>query len=261
MGSGSLTVVGTGLMVAGQMTQESLSHVEIAEKLFFLAPEIVTATWLESLNPTAESLFDSYAEGKPRSQTYLDMVERILAPVREGKRVVAAFYGHPGVFATPSHASVKRAREEGYPAKMLPGVSAEDCLFADLGIDPGTTGCQSFEATDFLIRHRTFDPTALLVLWQIGAIGVRDYKDTPLWSRLGLGVLTAELEKTYGPDHEVVVYESAVLPVAEPKMLRIALRELPLAPVTTRSTLAVPATATRPADPAVLAALGVEASS
>jgi hypothetical protein len=34
---------------------------------------------------------------------------------------------------------------------MLPAVSAEDCLFADLGVDPGAAGCQSHEAADFLI--------------------------------------------------------------------------------------------------------------
>jgi hypothetical protein len=41
-----------------------------------------------------------------------------------------------------------RSSTDGFDAVMLPGISAEDCLFADLGIDPGMIGCQSFEATD-----------------------------------------------------------------------------------------------------------------
>src|SRR2546429_6584747 len=45
----------------------------------------------------------------------------------------------------------RQAREEGFEAEMLPAVSAEDCLFADLGVDPGDEGCQSFEATSFLL--------------------------------------------------------------------------------------------------------------
>ena len=49
---------------------------------------------------------------------------------------------------------------EGFNAQMLAGISAEDCLFADLGLDPGKNGCQSFEATDFLIRRRQFEPTS-----------------------------------------------------------------------------------------------------
>ena len=64
------------------------------------------------------------------------MAEAILEPVRAGKRVCAAFYGHPGVFVLPSHDAISRARAEGFEATMLPGVSAEDCLVADLGVDP-----------------------------------------------------------------------------------------------------------------------------
>ena len=54
------------------------------------------------------------------------------------------------VFVQPSHESIAIARLEGFSARMLPGISAEDCLFADIGLDPGKDGCQSFEATDFL---------------------------------------------------------------------------------------------------------------
>ena len=50
-----------------------------------------------------------------------EMVEEILAAVREGKRVCAVFYGHPGVYVKPSHEAVRRARKEGFEARMLPG--------------------------------------------------------------------------------------------------------------------------------------------
>ena len=67
---------------------------------------------------------------------YARIVGDILDAVRGGASVCAAFYGHPGIFVTPSHDAVRRARAEGYPARMLPAVSAVDCLFADLGVDP-----------------------------------------------------------------------------------------------------------------------------
>ncbi|MFI1583783.1 hypothetical protein [Embleya sp. NPDC020630] len=79
---------------------------------------------------------------------------------------------HPGVFAFPGHEAVRRARLDGIPARMLAGSSAGDWLFADPGLDPATRGCQSIEASDFLLRHRVFDPTSLLVLWQVGVIGI-----------------------------------------------------------------------------------------
>ena len=186
---GSLTVVGTGMLIAGQVTQEALSAMEAAEKLYFLVTDIVTSRWLGQLNPSAESLYGCYADGKPRAETYAEMVSLILGPLREGRRVVAAFYGHPGIFVAPSHEAIRQAKAEGFSAQMLPGISAEDCLFADLAIDPGERGCQSFEATDFLLRRRLFDPTSALVLWQVGGIGVFDFHSRALWSRQGLAVL------------------------------------------------------------------------
>lgn len=157
---GSLVVVGVGIAL-GQTTLEAKAHVEAADKVYYLVSNPSAVLWLEQLNATAESLYSFYEVGKPRLQSYDDMVDRVVSAVRAGQAVCAAFYGHPGVFADPGHRAVKVARSEGYPARMLPGVSAEDYLFADLGIDPSRCGCQSYEASDFLICGRLFDPTAV----------------------------------------------------------------------------------------------------
>lgn len=257
MTEGTLVVVGTGMRLEGQVTAEARSAIVHADRLFYLLQDVVTQHWLEELQPAAESLADAYASGRSRQQSYEEMVERILAPVREGRRVCAAFYGHPGVFVRPAHEAMRRARREGHAAEMLPGVSAEDCMIADLGFDPGDGGCQSFEATDFLIRRRRFDPTSHLILWQIGGIGVADFRAGELWNPRGLAILAEELERTYGAAHEVVVYEAALYPIAEPLRLATPLAELPRAPVTLASTLYVPPLPQRPADPALRAALGM----
>ena len=80
--SGELYVVGTGLRIEGQVTQESLSAIRSADKLFHLIQDVLTHRWLAEINPTAESLFDAYAVGRPRRESYAEMTERILAPVR-----------------------------------------------------------------------------------------------------------------------------------------------------------------------------------
>lgn len=240
MSGGRLTVVGTGYMVAGQVTPQALACIERAEKLFHLIADPATFAWIESLNPTAESLHDAYAEGRPRMDSYLEMVDRILGPVRRGLDVCAAFYGHPGVFVFPSHEAIRRARDEGYEARMLPGISAADCLFAELGIDPGKEGCQMYEATAFLFRQRRFDPACPLILWQVGAIAVESIGGDDLWGPEGLRVLTEVLLRDYPPGHEVVVYETARLPVSRSKILRVPLQELAEADVTSSSTLYVP---------------------
>ncbi len=258
MANGSLTVVGTGFSLAGQVTREALSAIERADRLFYLVNDNVTSRWLEEKNPTAESLHSSYHPGRDRGETYIEMAERILAPVRDGRWVCAAFYGHPGVFATPPHEAIRQARAEGYEARMLPGISAEDCLFADLGLDPGALGCQSFEATDFLIRRRRFDPASLLVLWQVGVIGVRDFRKGELWNRRGLEVLSEELLRHYPPRHRVTLYEASAYPVCGPRVLHLPVTELGGAPATVRTTLCVPPLGVTPVDAEVLARLGGE---
>jgi len=257
LGRGSLSVVGTGYLVAGQVTAEAQALIESAEKCFYLVADSATAQWLAGLNATAESLKNSFAADRQRTESYEEMVERMLAPVRQGLDVCAAFYGHPGVFVFPAHEAVRRARREGFQARMLPGISAEDCLFADLGIDPAMPGCQSFEASDFLLRHRRFDPACHLILWQIGAIGVTTYRTEGDCNREGLKVLAEVLRESYGPDHESVIYEAAIFPVCEPSVDRVPLHALADARVTSVSTLYVPPKEQSPADPEMLARLGL----
>ncbi len=237
--TGSLVLVGTGYRFAGQVTLEALACLQKADKLFYLS-SAVTANWLASVNPTAESLEDCYTDGKDRQLIYQEMVERILIPVRKGLNVCAAFYGHPGVLVDSGHEAIRRARREGYPARMFPGVSAQDCLIADLGFDP-LDGCQSYEATDFITRRRRFDKSAALILWQIAAIGIETYSASQgNWSPQGLKLLTDILLRSYPAGHRVIVYEAVEYPMCAPVIQRIALKRLPHARVTPESTLFIP---------------------
>lgn len=240
MRKGRLTLVGTGYGIAAQVTQQALTCLQKAERLFYLVPDPVTSLWLESLNASAESLHDLYEVGKLRMETYENMVERILEPVRGGHTVCAAFYGHPGVLVYPAHEAMRQARSEGHFTQMLPGVSAMDCLFSEIGVDPGTSGCQMYEASDFLYRQRRFDPCSALVLWQVGSIGVSTYKEQRLWSSEGLQILQEVLLKDYPPELEVIVYEASPFPVCPPKILRIPLQALASSDVTGNSTLYIP---------------------
>lgn len=248
---GSLVVVGTGITLATQVTPEALASIQGAERLFYLLTSPAHATWVRRLNPEAISLADCYAEGKPRRQSYRDMENRILEAVRGGHRTCAAFYGHPGVFAQPSHGAIRRARREGFSARMLPGVSAEDCLFADLGINPGQTGCQSFEASGFLLSRRRFDPTSHLVLWQIGMLGEPSVRRNMASEPDRLRVLAARLARHYGPRHRVTLYRAAQFPFCDPFINRVPLDRLHRERVTPVMTLYVPPLPQRPQDPRI----------
>ena len=126
---GSLTVVGTGIALGIHLTDEARAAIASADRFFHLAADPLAATWLHGLHAKASNLSTEYRVGEDRIQIYERIVERMLEPVRAGKRVTAAFYGHPGVYVTPSHVAIRRARAEGHDARMLPAISAEDCLY------------------------------------------------------------------------------------------------------------------------------------
>lgn len=232
--------------------------IERADVVLSLVSEPIMQEFLEGLNPNTRSLHTLYELGRDRGEAYEAMTEEILRHVREGLDVCAAFYGHPGVFVNPSHEAVRRARAEGYRARMLPAVSAEDCLFADLGLDPCSSGCQSYESTDFLVHRRRVDPTSAVVLWQIGTVGnvaaAAEAKPT------GLAVLVEALLELYPPDHESVVYEASAYPGFEPIIRKVALADLAAEHVTAMSTLYLPPLPQRRADATMLERLGLSGS-
>lgn len=167
------------------------------------------------------------------------MVEAILSEVRLGKKVVAAFYGHPGVFACVSHRAIKKAHLEKFPAHMEAGISAEDCLYADLGIDPGKTGCMHFEASQFMFYQRTIDPAAHLILWQVGVAGDKSLAKFSTGSAYRQ-VLVDLLLETYPADHQVILYQAKVLPIDTVRAETIALKELATAELFMHTTLVIP---------------------
>ena len=237
--TGSLVCVGLGMTLGSHLGPLARSHIEQAEVVFAGLSDGIVELWLTRMHADVRSLQPLYRESKSRMQTYHQMVDAILTEVRAGKRVCGVFYGHPGVFAWAPHKAIEVARGEGYAAHMEPGVSAEDCLYADLGIDPGRYGCQHYEASQLLFYQRRIDPTAYLVLWQVGLVG-----DQSL-ARFSTGaayrqVLVDVLARDYPLAHEVIVYRAATLPIQPPRIERLALGELPQADVGMADTVVIP---------------------
>jgi precorrin-6B methylase 1 len=225
MGQGSLTVVGSGIQALGQMTEEARRCIEQADRVLHAVSDPLAVEWITRLNPITENLLTFYREGGNRWGAYRGMVRCIHDRVADGERICAVFYGHPGVFVYPAHEAIRLLRREGFPAVMLPGISAEDCLFADLGFDPLEIGCQAFEATDFLLRGRRPDPSGCLVLWQVDAVGDNTYRRQGNDSRF-TSILQERLLQSYPAGHETVLYAAAVFPLCPPVIFRFALQNL-----------------------------------
>jgi uncharacterized protein YabN with tetrapyrrole methylase and pyrophosphatase domain len=236
---GSLVNVGLGMTLGAHITPISKTFIQEADIVFVSASNRLVEEWVRTMNPKMISLQSFYAEGKSRLNTYKEMTEAILQEVRNGKKVCGAFYGHPGVFALPPHETIRQARAEGYQAHMEPGVSAEDCLYADLGIDPGSSGCAHFEASQFLFNHRPFDPSAYLILWQVGIAGDKSLKvfETSVAKKQ---LLVDLLLETYPADHQVTLYECAVLPIEKTLIVHVPLKDLAHQEMSMKTTLVVP---------------------
>ncbi len=236
---GSLACVGMGMTLGSHLSPLARSHIEQADVVFAGLSDGLVELWLQRMHPDVRSLQPYYAEGKSRMVTYRQWVELMMTEVRNGKKVCGVFYGHPGIFAWSPHKAIEVARAEGFAAHMEPGISAEDCLYADLGIDPGRFGCQHFEASQLLFYERRIDPTGYLMLWQVGLVGDLSLK------RFSTGaayrqVLVELLSRDYPLDHQLIIYRGATLPIEKPRIERLALRDLPDANLTAEETVVLP---------------------
>ena len=239
MQRGSLVCVGTGMMVGAHMSPLCQSHIEQADVVFVCVAEHYMEAWITSLNNNTVNLQSFYEDGKDRHETYAQMTNAMLDKVQQGQKVVGAFYGHPSVFAKAPLDAVNRAKQKGFEAYMLPGISAESCLYADLGVDPGAVGCQHYEANQFLKFKREIDTAAYLILWQVGVVGDFSsavYTSTPLQRKK----LTDKLLSIYNAEDTAILYEAATLPIEDFRAESIAIADLHEHEINQHTTLVIP---------------------
>lgn len=252
----SLVVVGSGIKFMSHLTTEAKAYITQSEKVLYLVNEPAMKEWIQRNNPHAESLDPIYTKFPLRLDCYEAITDYIVAAVRQEQHVCVVLYGHPAVFAQPALDAVRKARLEGYYAKILPGISAEDCLFADLLVDPGSVGCQSFETTDLLIHRRQIDPYSHLILWQIGVIGALGHPINHD-NNAGIKVLIDYLSALYSMEHPLTLYEAAQYPHFEPTITETSLRNLGDIKFSSISTLYIPPIGKAPVDRNIIEALGI----
>lgn len=235
----SLIVVGSGIKFISHLTTEAKAHIESADKVLYLVNEPAMKEWLQRTNANAESLDDLYTKHPLRIDSYAAITAYILDCLKKPQHVCVVIYGHPCVFALPALEAAKKARQAGYCAKILPGISSEDCLFADLMIDPASHGCLSLEATDVLIYQRTIDPSCHVVLWQVSVIGLLQHAKDHDNAR-GLAVLQTYLLRYYPGDHSCTLYSAAIYPGLEPSITSFLLQDLATMSISRTATLYIP---------------------
>lgn len=245
---GELIVIGSGIETVGfSLGDEEL--IRSADAVFYCVADPATVVWLKTLRPDAYDLYVLYDDSKVRYTTYMQMSEALLYHVRDGRRVVGVYYGHPGIFVLSTHRAIAIARREGHRAVMRPAVCALDCLCADLGVDPCHPGLQTHEATDMLIRGRVPDTKLHVVLWQVGLIGEMGFRRKGYINE-GFSIFVEYLQAIYGEDYPITHYVASRYPSIEPTIETYTLQELhdprTQAEITGVSTFYLP-----PRDPAV----------
>ena len=236
--AGSLVIVSAGVMAVNHVTIEAQGWIKHADKVFCWAVDPVTERWIAGLNENAKSLESAKA-----------LSERAFKFLRAGLTVCAVHAGD----ITPWHEVIQRSRGEGHRAVIVPGISIEDCLFSDLGIDPLHHGVQIYRTAEFLTRRRVPDVSAGLLLRLADGAG-----DSPRGSCLPSLIET--LAVLYGTEHEAILYEPAHYSVCDPLILHCRIGDLAGAAVTPQTRLYVPPQEARPPDPEMLSRLAGERS-
>jgi predicted 2-oxoglutarate/Fe(II)-dependent dioxygenase YbiX/precorrin-2 methylase len=212
---GELVIVGSGISAIAHFTVETIGYIKEADIVFYHANSGVTASYIRELNAHAVDLYEYYGEGKIRTVTYIQMAELMLREVRAGRSVVGLFHGHPGFFVQAARRSLAIAKTEGHKTALIPAVSAIDCLFADLRIDPGVSGMQVLKASHVLRDDAVLATDNHVVFIQIGSVGDNTFSFSG-FKQAKYGDFFEKLISIYGENHDSVYYVAPIFPGCDP---------------------------------------------
>lgn len=256
-GFGSLVVVGTGIMAVNHVTIETQGWIKNADKVLCLGVDPVTVHWIRKLNEHVESL-DSLRDDASSALQMQDAIAKVTLEHLRAGLSVCAVCGDSPIFSQAFRPVINKSHAGGYPAVMTASVSLEDCLFADLGIEPAQVGCQIFDATKFIVQGRKPDLASALILKLVCFVG--QTTPVPDASHLGCPAIVPEvLSAFYGAEHEVTLYEPARYPICNSSIRRYCIGQLADASFTPTSVLYVPPKESVEPNPEVLRRLGFAA--
>ncbi len=126
-------IAGLGVLNIDQITRETERVIRRSNEVLYVDTGVATRPYLESLCPRATSLFEtSYEETGHRLNAYHHMAARVLDAALDHPPVTFAMHGHPIVGAYAPFLIRDMASLLGLEVLVLPGISAMDCLFAEL---------------------------------------------------------------------------------------------------------------------------------
>lgn len=217
------------------MTEETKRVIQSADKVLYLVNEDNLKQWIQREAKNSESLDSIYFSSEKRIEAYQALTNHIIEEYKKVSILCVVFYGHPTVFADSALNAVRQIKKDGGEAIILPAVSAQDCLFSDLEIDPGDQGCFSIEATELVLFERSIDVHAHLILWQVANFGRVDGKKAKK-----LSILKDYLWGYYLPDYAICLYEAPILPSLHSRVEWVPLSSLDESDINPITTVYIP---------------------
>ncbi|HHT9922950.1 TPA: SAM-dependent methyltransferase [Legionella pneumophila] len=238
-----LTIAGTGIKFLAHLTTEVMGAIRSSSCVLYLLNEPAIKHWVSINSKISFSLDDIYYSCIDRMESYEKIVGFINDNLDKYDDLVLLIYGHPIVFSTISAKLINQYSENELQLSVLPGISALDCLFADLGIDPGEVGFQSYDSTIFINNDIEYSAKVPLVLWQIAAVNesriIKDKVDKSLQKK-GLRNLKNRLLKKYPPNHQIIIYVATLYAGISSEIIKFNLNSLDNTLIPRLGTLYIP---------------------
>lgn len=236
-----LLLLGLGIKAISHITKEAFSAIKAADIVIYLVNEPIMKEWLEQNSKKTYSLDEAYQSKSNRKESYDCVIDAIRKVLNDHEHICVVLYGHPMICSSIG-AGVQKLQDisPNLNIQTFPAISAEDCLFSDLKIDPLDRGCFSVESTDFILHKHKPNPYVHNIIWQIGMTGVLGLPSLNPVNSSALLNLKNKLLDVYPPSFEVYLYEASIYPEMKPRVLKIKLDDLMEADVSPLTTLYIP---------------------
>jgi len=219
-------IVGLGVLNVDQITRQAERAIRLCREVLYVDTGIATSAYPERLCPRVTSLYEtSYQESGQRLSAYYHMAAQVVDAALDHPPVAFAMHGHPIVGTYAPFLIQDMAGLLSLEVEVQPGISAMDCLCADLMIDPTVSGMQMYEATDLLLRRRPLQPDVPAMIWQVGCVESRLHT-MRVSKPVRFDRLRDHLLRYYPPMHEVTAAFSSPHPLMSSTMHRFALGAL-----------------------------------
>lgn len=236
----TLYIAGSGIKTLAHLTQECKKLINTCDKVLYLLNEPLAKEYILSKTKNSLDLNEIYFSEDSRKAVYNKITTRIITELKQCSTLGVICYGHPFFCADPFLHAAKIATNDGYNVVVFPGISAIDCMFSDLLIDPTTNGLQLYEASHLINSNKTVERLSDLIVLQVGFVNVKNHPHLES-SASGFVELCHYLQSIYEPGHECYVYEASLYPSIKPRVEKIRLDKLHSCNVTTLTSIYLPA--------------------